>query len=360
MSTSNNEEVELLKNVNGHHRHVQNGIDLEIGRSEERKRLSCLWFDMTHYHPAFQITILSIGVCIFFMLCSSIEEYSFKYLPKFEHGWYLTFFELICFFFFGLMERQVAGEALFGHTGPMSGHMGIAVAMALARGLTNVSIQYLNYPTQVIFKSMKLLTVIVGSAFFLNNRHHVLEYLATIFYVTSAVCFSLGDIDLEPNYNMTGIAIVLLSLVADSFHSNQQERVLKRLGAGEVETLIFSNLFSALLVLLYLILSGKLMPAVRYCHSIPISYLLFIIRAIVIYCGVKCYLTLVNIAGNVFATTMTTIRKILTILVSFFFFPKPFTIKYLYGILAFGFALGLNIKALQLISKNKQTNTRKN
>jgi len=238
-------------------------------------------------------------------------------------------------------------------------HMGIAIAMAVARGLTNVSIQYLNYPTQVIFKSMKLLTVILGSAFFLRNAHHWLEYVSTVLYVASAVFFSLGDIDLEPNFSMTGIVIVLCSLVADSLHSNQQERVLKQQGASELETLIYSNLFSAVLVLMYLLATDALVPALQYCWATPLSYFLFIIRAMVIYCGVKCYLSLVNLAGNVFATTMTTIRKILTILISFFLFPKPFTMKYFYGLLTFGMAIAANIKAVHVKTRLRREDHRR-
>jgi len=61
------------------------------------------------------------------------------------------------------------GEDAFSHNASLPRHGMVAVAMSLSRGLTNVSLQYLNYPTQVIFKSMKLITVMIGSIILLRK-----------------------------------------------------------------------------------------------------------------------------------------------------------------------------------------------
>lgn len=100
----------------------------------------------------------------------------------------------------------------------------VGLCMTLSRGLTNVSLQYLSYPTQVIFKSMKLITVMIGSIFYLKQSFDCLEYLSASALVTSAIFFSLGDVDVAPSMdnNVPGLVIVCISLIADAMHSTTQ------------------------------------------------------------------------------------------------------------------------------------------
>jgi hypothetical protein len=99
---------------------------------------------------------------------AQIEEHVFAGHASFNFGWcaarrsmqlrearpacarrFLTSFELLCFFVFAVAERALTGQPPFAHTAPLKKHVVVSVAMTLSRGLTNVSLQYLNYPTQV-------------------------------------------------------------------------------------------------------------------------------------------------------------------------------------------------------------------
>jgi len=209
------------------------------------------------------------------------------------------------------------------------------VFMSLARSLTNVSLQFLNYPTQVIFKSMKLLTAMIGAVFYLNNKHSADEWISAILMVTSATMFSLGDSATMPAFDPTGIIIVLISLVFDSLHSNSQEYLVKGLNTPSTETLLWTNLLACVITFSYDLIFGDLIAAVRFCGAHLYVYPYWIGRCCFVYYGVKCFLTIVKLRGNVFATGMTTVRKIISILLSFVIFPKPFVAKYMWGLVAF-------------------------
>lgn len=312
--------------------------------SEEQK-LSVFGWDLTLYSRTMQFSILSLLVFFFFMVCSWMEEYMFKSLPSFRFGWYLTFFELLCFTGFSAAERKAAGQNILEHKATLIGHWIIAVAMTVARGLTNVSLQYLNYPTQVIFKSMKLITVMIGSVFLLRKSYTKYEYASVAMLVSSAVLFSLGDVDVAPEASTYGLVVVLLSLVFDSVHSNAQEVILRSQKAPTSEVMFFSNAFAAICSFLVCLFSGELFDAYAFGAENPILYVVFVARSIVIFCGVQCFLTMMKHFGAVSATTVTTVRKILTILASFVFFPKPFTIKYFYGIVMFVASVVVSLKA---------------
>jgi len=313
-------------------------------RDRDRADHSINWLciNCDTFSPPIQLTLLSFGVFLFFMLCSYVEEYLFKLLPDFEYGWYMTVFELTCFSTFAALERGFRGQQVLHHRASLFRHFAVAVAMTASRGLTNVSLQHLNYPTQLIFKSMKLITVMLGSVIILRKSYAWLEYTAAFLLVASAALFSLGDISVTPSYSYTGIVIVLVSLIADALHSNTQESVLKDAKAPESEVMLFTNMFATLCTLLVCILTGELWEAFNYCATAPAAYFIFVFRACVIYLGVLCFVTTIKHFGVVTATAVTTVRKILSIVVSFLMFPKPFSLKYLYGFLFFCISVGLS------------------
>jgi len=258
---------------------------------EKDLRFFCL--NLSFFSSRTQLFFLSGGVFLFFILNGVLEEYTFALLPNFEYGWFLTFVELLCFAIFSAFERWVKHELVFGHKASLLQHGALSVVITVARGLTNISLQYLNYPTQVIFKSMKLLIVMLSSFCLLRKTFSMRQFLSAFFLVSSAVFFSLGDYHFDsrgPGFlNSTqfrGLVIVMCSLLADALHSSQQERVLQGYHAAILETLLFSNLFAAVLCLLYLAVVDELFPSIAYCSMHPLTYVIFVVRAFVIYCGV--------------------------------------------------------------------------
>jgi adenosine 3'-phospho 5'-phosphosulfate transporter B3 len=109
--------------------------------------------------------LLSLGVFSFFCLAAVLEEKLFRDNDRqFKFGWFLTFIQLVFVTAFSALERIYFKEQVLAHNAELKRHALVAGAMTASRGLTNVSLQFLNYPTQVVFKSLKLLTVMIGSA----------------------------------------------------------------------------------------------------------------------------------------------------------------------------------------------------
>lgn len=338
---------------------------IEEGRKEEAKRESrkvvFLCFDLTHFSQTNLFILLSCGVLGFFMLNSWLEEFLFKRLRDFKFGWYMTAFELLCFAGFAALERRMKlsspSDSIWQHNATYRQHLFVAFCMTCSRGLTNKSLEYLNYPTQVIFKSMKLITVMLGSLVILKQRFSVLEYVNAVALVLSAILFALGDTEAAPEVaGYTGIVIVCLSLVADALHSNTQEQLLKEFKAGVLEAMLYTNLFAAAMAGMWVLLTGEFFEAFVYCAEFPLAYLLFVLRASVIYLGVLCFVLMIGTFGVVSATAITTVRKILTIVASYVLFPKPWTGRHVLGgcIFAVGIALSVVDQKMKNAAKARQ------
>jgi solute carrier family 35 (adenosine 3'-phospho 5'-phosphosulfate transporter), member B3 len=310
---------------------------------EERPHVQVLCLDMSYWSGFMQFMVLSGGVFVFFLAVGYVEEYTFRRLPKFKYGWYLTFFELANFAIFASVERLIVyQETPFLHNAPIHYHMGVAVAMTIARGLTNVSLQYLNYPTQVIFKSSKLLVVMLASVCVLAKKYGAMDYVSAILLVMSAILFSIGDSKVEPNYSHTGVIIIVCSLAGDAMHAITQEVTLRR--ASLLEIMFHSNIYAAVITFVFIFFTGELSEALEYCEMYPHAYILFALRSVVIYAGVLCFGALIKRFDVVVATTVTTVRKVLTILLSFVMFPKKFTVMYVYGVIVFCAGIYVNVR----------------
>jgi len=285
------------------------------------------------------LVALSIGLFSFFCLAAILEEKLFTANNKeFKFGWFLTFIQLVFVTIFSGLERLYFKEKVTAHNAELKRHALVAGAMTASRGLTNVSLQFLNYPTQVVFKSLKLLTVMLGSACFVGRSYKITEYVATGFTVLSAVLFGFGDLASkntsggQPSSSMMGFVIVTLSLVADSMHSNTQETLLQDYKATIRETMFYTNLFAAWFSLAVCTFTGELFAALAYCLKYPDTWTLLAVQSLVTYLGVLCFVTMIKSFGAVLATTVTTVRKIVTVMLSFIFFEKPFNNTYLVGI----------------------------
>lgn len=80
----------------------------------------------------------------------------------------------------------------------------LAVLTLGTMGFSNSSLAYLNYPTQVIFKSCKLIPVMVGSILIQNKKYSFLDYAAALLMSVGLTLFTLADSRISPKFSFIG------------------------------------------------------------------------------------------------------------------------------------------------------------
>jgi drug/metabolite transporter (DMT)-like permease len=171
----------------------------------------------------------------------------------------------------------------------------------------------------------------------------VINFLFIIFAVSSA-CYNVMFRKLFSTDLHLGFHPLFVSL----HQANTQDRILTRQKCELTEAILFSNFFSAVLSHMWTIASGEWRLAVQYCDSAPLTYQLMVVRALVLYLGVVMLLAQIKLFGAVMANVITTVRKVLTVLLSFFMFSHPLTARHAFGLLLFAAALALNDLAKHL------------
>ncbi|KAH8962296.1 hypothetical protein BDL97_05G093600 [Sphagnum fallax] len=163
----------------------------------------------------------------------SVQEYVYNKL-KFSYGWYFTFVEGLVYLgvisCYGFRAKHILN--------PWRTYCKLSAVLMGSHGLTKGSLMFLNYPAQIMFKSTKVLPVMVMGAFIpgFRRKYSFHEYVSAIMFVVGLVIFTLADAQASPHFSILGVAMVVVALVLDAFVGNFQEVIFLRNPAyGHVE-----------------------------------------------------------------------------------------------------------------------------
>ncbi|KAK5973388.1 Adenosine 3'-phospho 5'-phosphosulfate transporter 2 [Trichostrongylus colubriformis] len=203
---------------------------------------------------------------------------------------------------------------------------------------------------KVIFKCCKLIPVLIGGIIIQGKRYGWLDLLAAVLMSIGLIMFTLADSSVSPNFDTRGYIMISGALLADAVIGNIQEKNMKKYGGSSNEMVLYSYSIGSVYLFLFTILSGEFFSAFQFFLENPWkTYGYSVIFALFGYLGVNVVLTLIKVCGALVAVTVTTLRKALTITLSFILFSKPFTVDYVWAGLVILLAIYLN-----LYSKNKQ------
>ncbi|CAD6190408.1 unnamed protein product [Caenorhabditis auriculariae] len=333
--------------------HIHKGINrLEMLPSHIKSTptpVHLLGFDIAHLPRWMQFILLSASVFVFYVGYGYMQELIFKLPGMRPFGWYLTLVQFIIYSSCGY------AECILWHTTkrnvPLNVYAMIAFFTVATMGLSNASVGYLNYPTQVIFKCCKLVPVLIGGILIQGKRYGLIDICAALLMSLGIALFTLADTKVAPNFEPRGYIMISGALLADAVIGNVQEKSMRKHGGTSNEMVLYSYGIGSVYIFAYTVLSGEIFSAVSFFFEHPWeTYGYALIFGLLGYLGVNVVLTLIQVFGALVAVTVTTLRKALTIVLSFVLFSKPFTEEYVWAGLVILLAIYLN-----LYSKNKSS-----
>lgn len=310
--------------------------------------LHFLGFNITHSPLYVQFTLLSAAIFVFYVGYGYMQELIFKLPGMKPFGMYLTLIQFIIYSICGWAEGTLYHETV--RRIPLKIYFLLAFFTVATMGLSNASVGYLNYPTQVIFKCCKLVPVLVGGIIIQGKRYGWLDLTAAVLMSIGLIMFTLADSQVSPNFDPRGYIMISGALLADAIIGNIQEKNMKKFGGSSNEMVMYSYSIGSVYLLAFTFLSGEFFEAFQFFLENPWkTYGYTLIFGLLGYLGVNVVITLIKVCGALVAVTVTTLRKALTITLSFILFSKPFTVDYVWAGLVIFLAVYLN-----LYSKNKQ------
>ncbi|CAA2951326.1 UDP-galactose UDP-glucose transporter 2-like [Olea europaea subsp. europaea] len=137
-----------------------------------------------------QFLICSSGFFFGYLVNGISEEYVYNKL-QFRYGWYFTFVQGWVYIFLiylqGFTPKQMVN--------PWKTYVKLSALLMGSHGLTKGSLAFLNYLAQLMFKSTKILPVMVMGAFIpgLKRKYPPHEYVSAVLLVVGLILFTLAD-----------------------------------------------------------------------------------------------------------------------------------------------------------------------
>ncbi|KAL1830113.1 hypothetical protein ACET3Z_008525 [Daucus carota] len=299
------------------------------------------------HRPAWQqFLICSSGFFFGYLVNGICEEYVYNRL-QFSYGWYFTFVQgfvyLALLYLQGFTPKQMVN--------PWKTYVKLSAVLMGSHGLTKGSLAFLNYPAQIMFKSTKVLPVMVMGAFIpgLRRKYPLREYVSALLLVFGLIIFTLADANTSPNFSVIGVVMVSGALIMDAFLGNLQEAIFTTNPETTQKEMLFCSTVVGLPFLIPpMVLTGELFRAWKSCYQHPYVYGVLVFEAMATFIGQVSVLLLIAIFGAANTALITTARKAVTLLLSYLIFTKPLTEQHGLGL----FLISTGI-VLKMIPENK-------
>eukprot|EP00475_Leptophrys_vorax_P026625 TRINITY_DN37777_c0_g1_i2.p1 TRINITY_DN37777_c0_g1~~TRINITY_DN37777_c0_g1_i2.p1 ORF type:complete len:249 (+),score=79.01 TRINITY_DN37777_c0_g1_i2:114-860(+) len=224
---------------------------------------------------------------------------------------------------------------------------------------SNAALAYVDYPTQVLGKSCKMIPVMLTGVLFHNKKYKWRQYVAvsamtfgmTIFALFGAKAKKKDDTQLS----LAGVILLSISLFLDGFTGPTQESVIDTYRPTVHQLMLGTNLAAILWTFLGLIATNTLVPAVTFITTYPeilVDIAQFCVLSAI---GQMFIFVTMNRFGALVLTIITTTRKFFTILASVFYFHHDLHELQWLGVVVVFIGLGLEI---HFKYENKMKNNR--
>lgn len=301
------------------------------GNGEEQQGRRLFGVSLTDRPVWQQFLICSSGFFFGYLVNGICEEYVYNRL-QFSYGWYFTFVQ--GFVYLALIRLQ--GFTMKHMVNPWRTYVRLSAVLMGSNGLTKGSLAFLNYPAQIMFKSTKVLPVMIMGAFIpgLRRKYPFHEYVSAVMLVIGLILFTLADAQTSPNFSMIGVAMVSSALIMDAFLGNLQEAIFKmNPDTTQMEMLFCSTVVGLPFLAVPMVLTGELTTAWSACSQHLYVYAVLVFEAMATFVGQVSVLSLIALFGAATTAMVTTARKAVTLLLSYLIFTKPMTEQHVTGLL---------------------------
>jgi adenosine 3'-phospho 5'-phosphosulfate transporter B3 len=290
------------------------------------------------------IVFSSFGIFATFLLHGIGHEKLCSHF-KFTETLFLTFTQFLGYaaFSFPTLIWNIRTRFANLHA-PIRTYIITAFGLIMSMTLANFSAIRLSYATEVMFRSSKLIPVMIGNVIFLHKRPRASEVVSVVLIVFGLIGISLGDFRGKNKFDLPGLVAVVLSLCFDALASNMEEKVMSHYGATQSELISMIYSMGALLIGVMAVATGQMSDGIEKVVAQPLSLVYLFLFAVLGALGIQFVYLVMKVFGSLVTVMTTSLRKGLTVILSFVVFKdKKFTTWHGWAILLLSTGTGLNI-----------------
>lgn len=260
--------------------------------------------------------IYSLGVLVCFGMSSLTQEA----LIKFRYDSFLVLVQSLSSAIAALIVLAIRRDSARPRGLPDKESVGewalVVIAYYASHYFGLASLRHLSYPVHITFKSCKAIPVAVGERLLTRRRHSLAKSLGVLVMCVGVAAFLLlGESRRGGTTTTVGIGLVSLALAADGIYAGSQLKLVTRC-PSEFWLMLHMNVWQGLLALISALWAGEIPTATAEIMHDPILARDLAAFAVSKALGTLCVYRLLREAGTLVVATVTTVRKVLSVLLS--------------------------------------------
>ena len=228
-----------------------------------------------------------------------------------------------------LTAVRIKHGAFFAHNkAPLTAFTPCALSNTLSSWSQYASLKYVSFPVQTVFKSSKIIPVMIMGKLLQGTVYPAAQYLEAALITAGVAIFSVLSKsapkqqllqDTDSTTELPGLLYLLLYISCDSFTSQWQARVYRDYGRAHVDPyqmMLGVNVSAIILTTVGLLLSGDVPVMYEFLWANPTAVRYNVITAITSASGQLCIFYTIKEFGPIVFTIIMTVRQMFSILLS--------------------------------------------
>ncbi|XP_075990759.1 solute carrier family 35 member B1 homolog meigo [Anticarsia gemmatalis] len=199
-----------------------------------------------------------------------------------------------------------------------------AITYLLAMVCSNMALQWINYPTQVVGKAAKPIPVMILGVLIGHKSYPMKKYLFVLLIVIGVVMFMYKDQAGKKVEESSGLGVgellLILSLTMDGLTGAVQERIKSESSPSAYAMMLNMNWWSTIILTIGVFMSGEIFKFVSFVSLYPEIIVYLVAFAFVGGLGQMFIFYMVAEFGPLPCSVVTTTRKFFTVLTSVIIF----------------------------------------
>jgi adenosine 3'-phospho 5'-phosphosulfate transporter B3 len=340
-----------------------------------------LGMDISHLNRQHQFVVCAVGVFCFSLLYGYLQELIsvdlcgrqlglFQAMVQFSGYTVLSFF-LRTYVYQKQQKMDAVQQASTGSNHfapslkvPFNTYLWLSILRAVDLGMTNLAMQYINYPAKTLMKSSRVVFTMMFGVIIAKKTYPAVDYLIVMAMVAGLALFMHADANSSAVFHHIGVVMLTVSLTCDGLISNMSENIMSNYGVGQDEFIF--RMYSIALVAISMAAAYKgdfregiefmsqpgnyreihdNMPLEERTWSVPGKIAVMLLFSSMGFFGSSCSACITKNFGALTMSITSTARKATTLFLSFFLFNNICTGEHLVGI--FIFITALTTKSLR-------------
>lgn len=346
-------------------------------------------WDMSKYSRRSQFLISAGGTFLFSLLYGYLQELISVELCHRKLGLFLAAaqflgYTMLSYFFRKLDKGSTSGEIFNGSNGmkkfqrqqnpwklrgsgvrlnltestasnkihvPLELYLGLSVLRAIDLGMTNMAMQYVNYPAKTLMKSTRVVFTMFFGVLVTKKRYGMADFAIVGLMVAGLGMFMHADASTSAVFQPLGIVMLIISLLCDGAISNMSESIMNKYKVGQDEFIFRLYSVALFFVCLAAGAKGDLRGGLAYLTtpgtlkemeegldptwSVTGKIVTMILFSTTGFLSSSCSAAITKTFGALAMSITSTARKATTIFLSFALFPNECTFEHIGGIVLF-------------------------